>query len=115
MKCHNYEVKTSQEIINEKDKHTSPRSLSRHTGKQSKVIIIIIIIISIRIINAKHNLKQHADTAKGQSAPIQSFKHHMDQFNTIVNCSFLRRHFFAWNIPPLFCVVCFGHWLKFQI
>jgi hypothetical protein len=100
MKCHNYEVKTSQEIINEKDKHTSPRSLSRHTGKQSKVIIIIIIIISIRIINAKHNLKQHADTAKGQSAAVQSFKHHMDQFN---------RKLFIFKVP----FFCLDHFLPF--
>ncbi len=113
MKCHNYELKTSQEIINEKDKHTSPRSLSRHTGKQSKVIIIIIIIISIRIINAKHNLKQHTPTQQRDRVLQFKVSNTMDQLNSklfIFKAPFLPEPF-----PPFSVSCAFGHWLKFQI
>jgi hypothetical protein len=114
MKCHNYEVKTSQEIINKKDKHTSPRSLSRHTGKQSKVIIIIIIIISIRIINAKHNLKQHADTVKGRVLQFKvSNTMFFYQFNS--KLFIFKAPFFCLDHFPFSVSCAFGHWLKFQI
>jgi len=69
MKCQNYEVKKNfnkNRCGTNNQTHFSPRSLSQHTGKQSKIIIIV---ISIRIINAKHNLKRHPTQSKWRNVP----------------------------------------------